>query len=104
VRGSTTLTAAALLTGCLVVEARLGRVRPAGVAKAARVIDIDLLLFGDAIIHQAPTLVVPHPALLVRPFVTIPLADVAQPGLIHPATRADLTTAPPSPTVRRFVG
>lgn len=104
VRGTTILATAALLTGCLAVEAALGRVRPAGVAKAARLIDIDLLLFGDVILRQPPTLVVPHPALLLRPFVTIPLADVALPGLRHPVTGADLTTAPPSPTVRRFVG
>jgi 2-amino-4-hydroxy-6-hydroxymethyldihydropteridine diphosphokinase len=102
VRGVTSLSAQALLAGCLAVEARLGRVRPSGVAKAARVIDIDLLLFGDAIIHQPPTLLVPHPALLARPFVTIPLADVAGPGLIHPATGDDLTTAPRSPSVRCF--
>ena len=67
-------------------------------------IDIDLLLFGDAIIHAPPTLVVPHPALLQRPFVTIPLADVALPGLVHPSTGADLTIAPPAPTVRRWTG
>ena len=103
VRGSTRLDAAALLDGCLAVEARLGRVRPAGVAKAARVIDIDLLLFGDAIIHHPPTLIVPHPGLLARAFVRIPLADVASAGRTHPITHAPLTVAAPSPTVRRFV-
>jgi len=102
-RGATTLGAAALLAGCLALEARLGRVRPADVAKAARVIDLDLLLFGAAIIQAPPTLVVPHPSLLQRPFVRIPLADVALPGLVHPTTGADLTTAPPSPNVRRWL-
>ena len=102
-RGVTTLGAALLLAGCLKLEARLGRVRPAGVAKAARVIDLDLLLFGDAIIQAPPTLVVPHPALLQRPFVRIPLADVALPGLAHLTTGTDLTTAPSSPAVRRWL-
>jgi len=104
VRGATTLPAPHLLAGCLAIETRLGRVRPVGVAKAPRVIDLDLLLFGNAIIHAPPTLVVPHPALLQRPFVTIPLADVALPGLAHPSTGADLTIASSSPTVRRWSG
>ena len=103
VRGSTHLDAIALLDGCLAVEARLGRVRPAGIAKAARAIDIDLLLFGDAIIEAPPTLIVPHPGLLIRAFVRIPLADVAAPALAHPVTRTPLTTATPDPGVRRFV-
>lgn len=101
-RGVTPLDARTLLDKALAIEARLGRVRPVGLRRASRSIDIDLLLFGDAIIHEPPTLMVPHPALLERPFVTIPLADVALPGLRHPSTGADLTTAPPSPAVRRF--
>ena len=51
-----------------------------------RVIDVDLLLYDDAIVDEPPDLVVPHPRLLERPFVRIPLADVAAPGLVHPVT------------------
>ena len=47
-------------------------------------------------------LTVPHPAMLARPFVRIPLADVATPGLRHPITGEALDRATPSPAVRRF--
>jgi 7,8-dihydro-6-hydroxymethylpterin-pyrophosphokinase len=75
-------------------------VRPPGQAKAARTIDIDLLLHGDAIIDDAPALVVPHPRLLERAFVRIPLADVAITGLRHPTTGEALDRAQPSVAVR----
>lgn len=101
-RGVTRLDATALLARCLRLEGELGRVRPAGTAKAARSIDIDLLLFGDAIIQDPPGLVVPHPALLGRPFVRVPLADVALPGLAHPVTGVALDVVAPSASVRRF--
>lgn len=101
-RGVTGLDAPELLARCLRLEGELGRVRPAGAAKASRSIDIDLLLFGDAIIQEGPALVVPHPALLERPFVRVPLADVALPGLVHPVTGEALDVAAPSPSVRPF--
>lgn len=85
VRVATGLAPRALLDACLDVERALGRVRPAGVNKAPRIIDVDVLLFGDAIVEE-PGLRLPHPALLDRPFVLVPLAEVAAPGLVHPAT------------------
>jgi 2-amino-4-hydroxy-6-hydroxymethyldihydropteridine diphosphokinase len=90
-RVTTTLPPAALMATCLEVERALGRVRPAGQHQAARTIDIDLLLYGDAVIDEPPDLVVPHPRMLERPFVLVPLADVAAPGLRHPLTREPLT-------------
>jgi 2-amino-4-hydroxy-6-hydroxymethyldihydropteridine diphosphokinase len=104
VRVETTLTARALLYLCLDVERALGRIRPPGRSAAARVIDIDLLLYGEAVIAEPPVLVVPHPRLLERAFVRIPLADVALPGLIHPVTREPLDRAPPDASVRRAPG
>jgi 2-amino-4-hydroxy-6-hydroxymethyldihydropteridine diphosphokinase len=100
-RVETSHPAQALLATCLAVEAALGRVRPAGRHAAARVIDVDLLLYGDAVIDQPPALFVPHPRLLERPFVRIPLADVALPGLTHPVTGDALDSAAPDPSVRR---
>ncbi|HET9135585.1 MAG TPA: 2-amino-4-hydroxy-6-hydroxymethyldihydropteridine diphosphokinase [Candidatus Kapabacteria bacterium] len=47
-----------------------------------REIDLDLLLFGDAII-ESEGLTVPHPQLHNRAFVLIPLAEIA-PSVIHP--------------------
>lgn len=99
VRGQTELDPGALLRACMRVETALGRVRPAGQTRAPRTIDIDLLLYGDDVIQTA-TLTVPHPALLDRPFVLVPLADVAVPGLVHPVTRQPLSAAPSSPRVR----
>jgi len=101
VRGQTLLSAIQLLELCNDVEAGLGRIRPREGRKAPRQIDIDILLYGSEVI-ETPQLTVPHAAMLERPFVLIPLADVAEPGLVHPVTGAALTTAPPSPQVRPF--
>ena len=103
-RVETALTARALLAACLEVERALGRLRPPGRPAAARTIDVDLLLYGDAVVDQLPDLVVPHPRLLERPFVRIPLADVALPGLVHPVTREPLDRAAHSLSVRRLPG
>ena len=102
-RVETTLPPRALLDLCLEVERNLGRVRPPDRPLAARTIDIDLLLYGDAVIAE-PDLVVPHPRLLERAFVRIPLADVALPGLAHPMTGDPLDRAVPSASVRRRGG
>lgn len=103
-RVATRLDAPALLAACLAIEAALGRVRPAGRPVAPRLIDIDLLLHDAAVIDEPPALVVPHPRLLDRPFVRIPLADVAAPGLVHPVTGERLDRAAPDPSVRATGG
>ena len=53
--------------------------------KGPRLIDIDILLFGDQIIHE-PGLTIPHPALHERRFVLEPLAEIA-PGVVHPVLK-----------------
>ncbi|HEX4404308.1 MAG TPA: 2-amino-4-hydroxy-6-hydroxymethyldihydropteridine diphosphokinase [Polyangia bacterium] len=99
-RVETALAADELLALCLAIERVLGRERPPGAASPApRPIDIDLLLFGDAVVAR-PTLVLPHPRLLERPFVRIPLADVAAPGLRHLVTGEPLDHAAPDAAVR----
>lgn len=102
VRGQTNLSPHDLLAASAAVETELGRRRPPGRRWAPRTIDVDVLLYGDQQI-DTPALKVPHPALLERPFVRIPLAEVALPGLTHPVTGAALTVADPWPTVRRIV-
>ncbi len=83
------------------VERALGRVR--GIAKGPRIIDIDILFFGRAIVRAAK-LQIPHPGIVARRFVLIPLADLA-PDLRHPVThktvREMLEAAPPH-KVRRW--
>ena len=72
-----------LLTRIQKIERDLGRVR--NIPKGPRTIDIDILLFGDAVI-RTPKLVIPHPRMAERRFVLAPLADLA-PDLRHPVTR-----------------
>jgi 2-amino-4-hydroxy-6-hydroxymethyldihydropteridine diphosphokinase len=98
-RVETALGARALLERCLAVEQSLGRQRPAR-RWAPRTIDIDLVLHGDEVIDE-PGLVVPHPRLAERPFVRVPLAEVAAPGLRHPITGEPLDRAGPAPGLRR---
>ena len=102
-RVATPLSARALLGACLAVETALGRRRPPDRTNAPREIDIDLLLYGDAIIDEPPGLIVPHPRLLERPFARIPLADVARPGLRHPITGDRLDLARPDLSVRKWI-
>jgi 2-amino-4-hydroxy-6-hydroxymethyldihydropteridine diphosphokinase len=62
-------------------EKKMGRIRSVE-RYSDRVIDIDILFFGDEIISSKP-LIIPHPLLHKRMFVLQPLADIA-PGFIHP--------------------
>jgi len=72
---TTALTAHELLERMLAIERELGRTRPH--AGASRTVDLDLILFGDSIVDEPPTLVVPHPRFRERTFVLEPLAEVA---------------------------
>jgi len=62
------------------IERRLGRQRRE--KWGPRIIDLDLLLYGDEII-STDELTVPHPLMHTRPFVLRPLAEIA-PDVIHP--------------------
>ena len=73
--GETSLSARALLETLLAVERDLGRERP--FPGAPRTLDLDLILYGDAIIDEAPSLIVPHPRFRERRFVLEPLAEIA---------------------------
>ena len=73
--GETSLAARALLDTLLAVERDLGRERP--FPGAPRTVDLDLILYGDAVIDEAPSLIVPHPRFRERRFVLEPLAEIA---------------------------
>ena len=81
------------------IEKSLGRLR--GVPNGPRTLDIDILLYGRAIVRGA-RLEIPHPRMSERRFVLLPLAELA-PDLRHPVLhktiRALLDAAPPE-TVR----
>jgi len=81
-RLQTTLAPLALLDRLQDIEARMGRVRD-GVRWGPRVIDLDLLLFGDLSL-QHPRLQLPHPEMRHRAFVLVPLADLAPADLAIP--------------------
>lgn len=95
----TKLSPKALLTLCLAVEQANGRRRDPALPRAARTLDIDILLYGDRVIRD-PALTIPHARLLERAFVRIPLAEIAPPGLRHPITRQRLDQATPDASVR----
>lgn len=86
--GDTALSPRALLEALLAVERACGRERP--FAGAPRTVDLDLILYGDAIISE-PGLVVPHPRFRERRFVLAPLAEIA-PEWIDPVTRLTVGT------------
>jgi 2-amino-4-hydroxy-6-hydroxymethyldihydropteridine diphosphokinase len=71
----TELSARDLLGRLLAIERRLGRVRGKGARFGPRTIDLDLLLYGDEVLHE-PGLVVPHPRLHERRFALEPLAEL----------------------------
>ena len=73
--GETSLSARALLDTLLGVERDLGRERP--FPGAARTLDLDLILYGDAVIDEGPSLIVPHPRFRERRFVLEPLSEIA---------------------------
>ncbi|MBL7871605.1 MAG: 2-amino-4-hydroxy-6-hydroxymethyldihydropteridine diphosphokinase [Cyclobacteriaceae bacterium] len=77
---STTLSPQEVLHQALKIEFNLGRIRME--KWGARVIDIDLLYFGDKVINS-PSLVVPHPGIAMRRFVLAPLVEIV-PDFIHP--------------------
>ncbi|MEM9105814.1 MAG: 2-amino-4-hydroxy-6-hydroxymethyldihydropteridine diphosphokinase [Pseudomonadota bacterium] len=69
-----------LLDACLLAERQLKRVRRK--RWGPRIIDIDVLTFGDQVI-QDEGLRVPHPHLHERAFVLLPLLDIAPDVLVH---------------------
>ncbi len=90
-----------LLETLLAVEAQFGRVRKE--RWGPRTLDLDLLLF-DNLILDAPALQLPHPRMRERPFVLVPLAEIA-PDWIEPVTGvaiADLAQNLDSTGVRRL--
>lgn len=81
VEAKTDLPAAQLLTTLRCIESEMGSKKP--FAKGPRLIDLDVLLYGNETI-DTPNLQVPHPRMLLRNFVLAPLAEIA-PTLRHPS-------------------
>jgi 2-amino-4-hydroxy-6-hydroxymethyldihydropteridine diphosphokinase len=71
-----------LMRELLGVERAMGREREGAIAKGPRVIDLDLLLYGD-VVMSTEELTLPHPEMQARRFVLEPLAEIA-PEWVHP--------------------
>ena len=84
VQGETEIPALDLLRALREIESRMGSKKL--VPKGPRLIDVDILLYGNEII-DTPELQVPHPRMLQRRFVLVPLAEIA-PSLKHPSWKA----------------
>jgi 2-amino-4-hydroxy-6-hydroxymethyldihydropteridine diphosphokinase len=76
----TSLTPGQLLIYLKSIEKALGRLPSFHLGP--RLIDLDILFFDDLVMHEQG-LTIPHPYLHERPFVLVPLADVA-PDFVHP--------------------
>jgi 2-amino-4-hydroxy-6-hydroxymethyldihydropteridine diphosphokinase len=74
-----------LMRELLGVERAMGRKREGAVPKGPRVIDLDLLLYGD-VVMATDELTLPHPEMQERRFVLEPLAEIA-PEWVHPVLR-----------------
>ncbi|WP_261381648.1 2-amino-4-hydroxy-6-hydroxymethyldihydropteridine diphosphokinase [Paenibacillus cremeus] len=73
VQVGTTLSAEQLFQRMLEVEQALGRKRE--VRWGPRTIDLDMLLFGD-LLQDRPDLILPHPRMMERAFVLVPLIEI----------------------------
>jgi len=96
----TDLSAAQLLTTLRSIESHMGSKKP--FAKGPRLIDLDILLYGDESI-DTPDLRVPHPRMLQRNFVLVPLAEIA-PSLRHaswPGTAQEMLSRTPDRSIVR---
>jgi 2-amino-4-hydroxy-6-hydroxymethyldihydropteridine diphosphokinase len=80
--GETALEPDALLEKLMALELERGRERRS--FRAARTLDLDLILYGDRVI-KTPNIEIPHPRFRDREFVLRPLAEL-EPGWIDPVT------------------
>jgi 2-amino-4-hydroxy-6-hydroxymethyldihydropteridine diphosphokinase len=98
----TSLGPLALLATLQVIESALGRTPT--VRYGPRTIDLDILLYGDLRL-DAPALTIPHPGMLARSTVLVPLAEIA-PAVRHPVTtrtiREHLADLGPTPQVALY--
>ena len=77
---STTLPPRGVLSAFLLIEKEFGRVRD--IRWGPRTLDLDILIYGELIVCE-PGLTIPHPRMLERSFVLIPLLDL-KPSIQHP--------------------
>lgn len=84
VYGKTSFSPSELLSRVLGIETSLGRNRKDAGEKGPRPLDVDILLYGNRKI-KSNNLTVPHPGIIERKFVLLPLLYLS-PFLVHPET------------------
>jgi 2-amino-4-hydroxy-6-hydroxymethyldihydropteridine diphosphokinase len=102
VEAETQLAPAALLQALREIEAQMGSKKQ--IAKGPRLIDMDILLFGNEVI-DTPDLQIPHPRMHLRRFVLQPLSEIA-PNARHPQsglTVSELLARTPDKSALRVV-
>lgn len=87
---ATSLSPRELLQLCLSTEQMLKRVRLE--RWGPRIVDLDVLVYGDEAISE-PGLAIPHPRMLERAFVMVPLAEIAPDLLLSGSTAAEHAAA-----------
>lgn len=85
---STSLSPLEVLEKALDIEEELGRVRHG--KWGSRLIDIDVILYGDLIVSIPDVLQIPHPQMQHRRFVIEPLAEIA-PDYLHPVLKKTIS-------------
>lgn len=101
VRVATALEPKRLLEACKEVERELGR-RGAEIRHGPREIDVDVLIL-DGLIHSSGRITIPHPSVVERRFVLVPLLEL-DPELTLPdgtSLAGALAHLPPGQAVRR---
>ena len=83
---STQQTPEELLNLLQAIEIQFGRTNKGGLQP--RTLDLDLLLYGDLILNT-PNLTIPHPRMIERAFVLVPLAEIA-PDWIEPQSKTQI--------------
>lgn len=81
----TRLAPRALLEALLTIERAHGRVRD--FPNAPRTLDLDIVLYGEEVIDE-PGLTIPHPRMIERAFVLVPLAEIAPQAIVPGAGSA----------------
>ena len=101
----TTLNPDEMMLQLLDIEAELGRVRHPDVeGYTSRTVDLDILYFGNRVLHS-DWVTVPHPRLHLRRFALLPLCELA-PDMEHPVlhlTQSELLERCPDDSVVRKI-
>ena len=79
-----------VLDDCLMIEGELGRIRNTSENYEDRIIDIDILFYGEEIVVEEH-LMIPHPRLHERKFCLVPLQEI-MPDFVHPGLEKTIRT------------